>query len=60
MTKSKIIETLNTLPDEISIDDLLDKLVFINKVENGLKQSERGESISTEEAKNRLDKWLKK
>ena len=58
MNKTKVIETLESLPEEFSTEELMDKLLFIEKVEQGMKDVEEGKVISIEEAKNRLnDKW---
>ena len=58
LTKTNVIESLKVLPDNFTIDELLEQLVFVQKVEEGLKQSENGETISSAEAKKRIDKWL--
>ena len=39
------------MPDRFSIDDLVDKLILLQKIENGLEQSENREVYSNEEAK---------
>ena len=44
---------------ELSIEELFDKVVLIQKVETGLAQSVKGQSESTEQAKLKLKKWLK-
>jgi hypothetical protein len=49
---------LEQLPDHFSVDDLLDRLLLIEKVETGLQQSKNKETISTEDARKRLEKWL--
>ena len=41
----------DSLPSEFSIDDLLEKLIVIQKIEEGLKQSNDKQVVSTEEAK---------
>lgn len=58
LTKINVIESLKVLPDNFTLDELLDHLVFVQKVEDGLKDSENNETISSEEAKKRLNKWL--
>ena len=45
------------LPDSFTIDELIEQLIFIEKVEEGLKQSEDGKTISNEEVKSLIDKW---
>jgi predicted transcriptional regulator len=47
------------MPDEISFDELIDELIFIKKVKTGIEQSEKGQTVTTEEAKKKLGKWLK-
>lgn len=39
------------------IDELIEQLLFIEKVEEGLKQSEEGKTISNEVVKSRIEKW---
>lgn len=59
MTKTKLLETIDLLPDEFKLDELFERLIFMHKVELGLTQSDEGKVVSTEEAKKRLEKWLK-
>jgi len=60
MKKSKVIETLDSLPDEFSADELIDRIIFIEKVEKGLQDVKEGKTLSHEEVKARVDhKWLK-
>ncbi|MCF8347162.1 MAG: hypothetical protein K9G38_08115 [Bacteroidales bacterium] len=58
LTKTNVIESLKVLPDNFTIDELLEHLVFVQKVEEGLRQSENGKAINSEEVKKRLNKWL--
>ena len=57
--KSEVIKTLSFLPEKFSVDDFIDRLIFMQKVRDGIKDSEDGKSISTSAAKKRLKKWLK-
>lgn len=50
LTKGKVTEALSELPGEFSLDDFVDRLIFIQKVETGLRQSEQDKVFSTEEA----------
>ncbi|MCW3070859.1 MAG: hypothetical protein JWO44_749 [Bacteroidetes bacterium] len=59
MNKKKLLETIKDLPENFSIDELLDKVLLMQKIETGLTQSINGESKSTEQAKAKLKKWLK-
>ena len=59
ISKKKLLESIKELPDSFSIDELLDRVMFLQKVEAGLAQSAKGETYSTREAKTKLKKWLK-
>lgn len=39
LTKSNVIKTISTFPDNFILDELVEKLIFIDKVERGLEQS---------------------
>jgi hypothetical protein len=58
MTKEKIHQAVDELPNEFSVEDLLEKIIFLHKIERGYTQSENNEVISTEEARKKLSKWL--
>jgi hypothetical protein len=58
LTKSQVIESLKELPENFTIDELIDHLVFIQKVEIGIDQSNSGHVYSTDELRKKLDKWL--
>lgn len=59
LDKQRIIQTIKELPQSFTIDELMDHLVFVQKVESGMEQSKNGQTISNDEAKNKLGKWLK-
>ena len=59
LTKDKLNQTINTLPDSFTIDELIDQLIFMEKVEEGYQQSEAGNVISNEDVKMIIEKWSK-
>ncbi|KAA6329416.1 hypothetical protein EZS27_021779 [termite gut metagenome] len=59
LTRTQVFNTVEKLPEQFSIDQLIDKLMFIDKVETGLKQSESGNVNTKEQAKQKLSKWLR-
>ncbi len=60
MNKDKVIETLEQLPAEFSTEELIERLLFIEKVDQGLKDVQEGKVISFDEAKERFStKWSK-
>lgn len=59
MNKAKVIETLEKLPNEFSTEELLEKLLFVDAVEQGLKDSEDGRTIPFDEVKAKMAaKWF--
>lgn len=59
LTKESVIKTIAMLPDNFDLDELIDKLIFIDKVEKGLDQSIKNKVVSESQAKKKLAKWLK-
>lgn len=57
-TKDKIIQRLKKLPDSVTIDDILDQIILVEKIERGIEQSENNQVIRDDELDKRLEKWL--
>lgn len=49
--KQLAIQALGSLPDDATLEDAIERLCFLAKVEEGLRESEAGELISHEEIK---------
>lgn len=58
ITKTKLLASIQDLPEEFSIDELIERLIVIQKIEEGQKQAREGRTNTTEEAKYKLRKWL--
>ena len=56
--KSKMESLIRDLPENSSIEDAMEKLFLLYKIEKGIEQADTGLTVSHEEAKQRLDKWL--
>ncbi len=52
--KQRALEAIRTLPDGATIEDAIERLCFIAKIEEGLRQSESGHVVSHEEVKKRF------
>ena len=59
LTKTQIIDSLNNLPENVTIDQVIEHLVVVDKVQKGLNDSAEGKVYSKEEAREKLKKWLK-
>jgi hypothetical protein len=57
-TKDKIISGIKNLPDSVTIDDILDQIMLVEKIEKGIEQSNNNQVVSDDELDKRLGKWL--
>jgi len=60
MKKHTVIETLDSFEDEFDAEKLIEKLLFIEKVEKGLRDVDEGRVQDYNEVKQKFaDKWSK-
>ncbi len=59
LTKDKVKKTIDRLPDNFTIDQLVEELVVLNKIEEGLKDIEEKRVFTTDQVKKELKTWLK-
>ncbi|TSA38837.1 MAG: hypothetical protein D4R64_01720 [Porphyromonadaceae bacterium] len=59
LTKEKLNKSIINLPDSFTIDELIDQLIFIEKVEEGIRQSDEGKVVSNDDVKLMIDRWSK-
>ena len=57
MKRDKVIESIKELPQDFELETLIERLIFIEKVEQGLKQIKKGETISHEQIEQIAKKW---
>ena len=57
--KQRILKAVEDLPDDAQVEDALDRLYLLYKVERGLRQADRGELISQDQVRERMAQWLK-
>ncbi len=58
LTKEKVKKTIDRLPDSFTVDQVVEELVVLDKIEKGLKEVEEGKVYSTQQVKDLLKKWL--
>ena len=57
--RDKAIRAMQDLPDDASVEDIMERLLLLAKIERGIAQADAGQCISHEQAKERMAKWLK-
>lgn len=54
-----IHNTINTMPDNFTVDQVIEEIILIDKIEQGIKDANEGRVYTTEQVKEKLNKWLK-
>ena len=52
--RDQIVDAVRALPPEATLEDAIERLLFLAKVERGLADADAGRLVSHEEAKRRL------
>ena len=58
LTKTILKKQIENLPEQFSIDELVERLILIEKVEKGSTQSEKDEIISEADLNKEIAKWF--
>jgi predicted transcriptional regulator len=58
--KQQVIQMIQSLPEEVTIDDIMAELYFKLQVDAGLRELDEGKGIPHEEIEKRMSKWLTK
>ncbi len=56
--KEHMLKAIQELPDNATVEDAIDRLYFLYKVERGIAQADAGQRVSQDEARRRMAKWL--
>ena len=59
LTKTNVIKTITRFPDNFSIDELVDKMILLDKIEKGIQDADNGKVISENELEKRIEEWSK-
>ena len=59
MTKNIALTAISQMSDHFELDELIDRLLLIEKIEKGREQSRNGQVIFLEEVKRRVASWRK-
>ena len=48
LTKEKIHHTIDSMPDDLTIDQVIDEIILLDKIEQGLKDVDEGRVFTTD------------
>lgn len=58
ITKEKLHKQIDEFPDEISIDEVIERLIMIEKLETRIQESDENDTISEEDLKKEMGQWF--
>jgi predicted transcriptional regulator len=58
MKKTVVQELVSSLPEEISLDEIIERLIVAEKIERGRRDIREGKVNTEDEARKKLGKWL--
>ena len=58
ISKDHIVKAVTGLPEEATVDDAIERLLLLGKIEQGLEQSRRARRSRTTEVKHRMEEWI--
>ena len=59
LLKKQIIETIEKMPTDATTEDLIERIIFIQKIEEGIKDVELNNVVNESEVDNLIEKWSK-
>ena len=59
LEKQKVIDLMQNFPEKFSIDELLERVILLAKIERSQEQFRNGETYSNDEMKSLVASWQK-
>lgn len=58
LTKEIVNDQIKEMPREFTLDELIERLLVVEKVNQGMNEVELGKTISEEELDKKMEKWF--
>lgn len=58
ITKKRVLNAFRIFPDEFTLEEAIDALILLEKIERGDRQSKEGIVITTEELERENERWV--
>ncbi len=59
LTKKSVLKSMKDLPDDFTVDEIIDRILLLAKIERGMADAKAGRSISIDQLEKRMAKWSK-
>ena len=56
--KEQMLKAIRELPDDATVEDAMERLYLLYKIERGIAQADAGQKVSQEEVRRRMARWL--
>ena len=60
VTLTTIQDSVNSMPENSTIDDVIERLIYLQKIDDAIDDVEKGNFYTHEEMKEYIKKWSKK
>ena len=60
LTKTELLKSIKDLPNQFTVEEIIDRIILLQKIDIGIEQSENRQIHSTTEAKKMLRKHSQK
>jgi predicted transcriptional regulator len=58
LNKSEVLNQINAMPNEFTLDEFIERLIVIDKINQGLKDVEEGNVLTEDEMDKEMAKWF--
>ncbi len=55
--KQDALDTINQVPENADMEEIMDRLYVLDKVRKGQEAAERGDTLTSDELKRDIDSW---
>ena len=59
LTRKSVIKSVKDLPEDFTVDELMDRILLLAKIERGVADAKAGRSITIDQLEKRMAKWSK-
>lgn len=58
ITKTALKKHIEKFPEEFTVDELIERIIFIEKLEKRIKKSDENDTVSEKNLENEMNKWF--
>lgn len=58
ITKEKLQQHIIQFPDELTIEEVIERLIMLEKIEQRLQESQEGKTLEEADLKEEMQKWF--